>query len=301
MKTPIAFLIFKRPDTTQQVFNAIRQAKPETLLVVADAPRCDRPEEAQQCAATRAILEQVDWDCEVLTNYAETNLGCKDRVASGLDWVFEQVEEAIILEDDCIPHPTFFNFCEELLERYRDDDRIFSILGYNMQSGQRRGDYSYYFSRYFHCWGWASWRRAWQHYDVEMKQWDLVQTEGLLRQILEDEPAIKYWTRELGFIPSGSLNTWDYQCILSAWLQNGLHICPNVNLISNIGFRADATHTNFSDNPHANVPSQPLALPLHHPPYIVRHAEADRYAQTNYYDINRTRRAIRKLKRMLKR
>ncbi|MBD3882071.1 glycosyltransferase family 2 protein [Phormidium tenue FACHB-886] len=301
MKTPIAFLIFKRPDTTQQVFNAIRQAQPPKLLVVADAARPDRPGEAEQCAATRAIIEQVDWDCEVLTNYAEKNLGCKDRVASGLDWVFDTVEEAIILEDDCVPHPSFFPYCEELLERYREDDRIFSIMGYNMQNGQPRGSYSYYFSRYFHCWGWASWRRAWQYYDVDMRQWQAVKETGLLHHILDDAAAVTYWTREIESVYAGRLNTWDYQGILSAWLQSGLHICPNVNLISNVGFGEAATHTSFSDSPHANTPAQPIALPLQHPPYVVRHAEADRFAQTNYYDVNRTKRAIRKLKRMLKR
>jgi hypothetical protein len=171
IKTPVAFLVFNCPDTTIRVFEEIRCARPPKLLVVADGPRADRPGEADKCQAVRAVIETVDWPCEVLKNYSDVNLGCKIRVSSGLDWVFEQVEEAIILEGDCLPHPTFFRFCEELLETYRDDERIGMISGDNFQFGRKRGDASYYFSRYNHIWGWASWRRAWQHYDRNMAIW----------------------------------------------------------------------------------------------------------------------------------
>ncbi|MEW6491011.1 MAG: glycosyltransferase family 2 protein, partial [Cyanobacteriota bacterium] len=164
MKTPVVFIIFNRPDTTQKVFEAIRQAHPPLLFVIADGPRPNKPGEDQKCAATRAIIDQVDWDCEVLTNYSEINLGCERRVSSGLNWVFDTVEEAIILEDDCLPHPTFFSFCEELLDYYRNDQRVMVITGQNVQFGRKRTDYTYYFSRYNHCWGWASWRRAWRSY-----------------------------------------------------------------------------------------------------------------------------------------
>ena len=136
--TPIVFLIFNRPETTQQVFDAIRQAQPQTLLVVADGPRNDRPEDVDNCRATRAILEQVDWDCEVLTNYSDLNLGCRKRISSGLTWAFEQVEEAIILEDDCLPDPSFFQYCQELLDYYRQDDRIMTISGDNFQLGNNQ-------------------------------------------------------------------------------------------------------------------------------------------------------------------
>ncbi|MFM7711944.1 MAG: glycosyltransferase family 2 protein, partial [Microcystis sp.] len=142
------------PDTTARVFEAIRQAKPPKLLVVADGPRADRADDIEKCKAARAIIEGVDWDCEVLTNYSDVNLGCKNRVSSGLNWVFDTVEEAIILEDDCVPDPTFFRFCEELLEYYRHDQRIMVISGNNFQFGKKRTGYSYYFSVYTHCWGW---------------------------------------------------------------------------------------------------------------------------------------------------
>jgi hypothetical protein len=160
LTTPVAFLIFNRPDTTAKVFEAIRQAKPPKLLVVADGPRPDRPDDIEKCKAARGVVEQVDWDCEVLRNYSDVNLGCKKRVSSGLDWVFNTVEEEIILEDDCLPHPTFFRFCEELLDYYRHDERIMVISGDNFQFGRNCTEYSYYFSRYNHCWGWSTWRRS---------------------------------------------------------------------------------------------------------------------------------------------
>ena len=152
LTTPVVFIIFNRPDTTAKVFEAIRQAKPPKLLVIADGARIDKPGEAEKCAAARAIINQVDWQCEVLTNYSNVNLGCRKRVSSGLDWVFEQVEEAIVLEDDCLPHPSFFQYCQELLEKYRDDERIMMISGDNFQFGNETTEYSYYFSRYGHCW-----------------------------------------------------------------------------------------------------------------------------------------------------
>ena len=142
MKTPVAFLIFNRPETTARVLEEIARARPPKLLVVADGPRADRPGEADLCRAARAVLSRVDWPCEVLTNFSETNLGCRRRVSSGLDWVFEEVEEAIVLEDDCLPHPSFFPFCEELLERYRADERVMAVSGDNFQQGRRRTPYS---------------------------------------------------------------------------------------------------------------------------------------------------------------
>ena len=151
--TPVAFIIFNRPDTTKRVFAEIAKARPPKLLVIADGPRADHPADVEKCAAVRAIIDGVDWDCEVLKNYSDVNLGCKRRVSSGLDWVFDTVEEAIILEDDCLPHPTFFRFCEEMLEKYRDDKRIAMISGDNLQFGRKRTGYSYYFSRYPHIWG----------------------------------------------------------------------------------------------------------------------------------------------------
>lgn len=285
MQTPVTFIIFKRPQTTEKVFEAIRQAKPTKLFVIADGPRTDREGEAEKCEATRAIIERVDWDCEVIKNYSDINLGCAKRVSSGLDWVFNNVEETIILEDDCIPHPTFFRFSQELLEKYRNDTRIATISAQNLQLGQKRTNYSYYFSRYNHCWGWASWRRAWQHYDLTIKLWKEVQAENLLHDILVDQKAVNSWQRIFQSVydnPTGI--TWDYQWTFACWMQGSLSIIPNVNLISNVGVGVDATHfTSNQEFSFINMPMQAIEFPLKHPPFIVRHVEADNFTQKTVY------------------
>lgn len=284
IQTPVAFIIFKRPDTTARVFEAIRQVKPPKLLVVADGPRPDRPGEDQECAAARAIIDQVDWDCEVVKNYADTNLGCRRRVASGLDWVFETVEEAIIIEDDCLPHPTFFPFAEELLERYRYDERIMSVSGQNVQFGRKRTDYSYYFSRYTHCWSWASWRRAWKYYDLEMKLWPEVRDSNLLKDILKDPIAVRVWTKTYQLCYEEKLNTWDFQWTFASLIQNGLNIIAQNNLVSNIGHGIGGTHTEDIDSPYNNLPAKAIEFPLKHPPYVIRDAQADDFTQNTLYD-----------------
>lgn len=285
MKTPVTCIIFKRPETTERVFEVIRQAKPSKLFVIADGPRTNREGEAEKCEATRAIIEKVDWDCEVIKNYSDINLGCAKRVSSGLDWVFNQTEETIILEDDCIPHPSFFSFCEELLEKYRYDTRISTISAQNVQFGHRRTNYSYYFSRYSHCWGWASWRRAWQHYDLSIKLWKEVQAENLLNDILMDQKAVNYWQRIFNSVyenPTGI--TWDYQWTFTCWMQGSLSIIPNVNLVSNVGVGADATHFNSNAKfSFINVPTEKMEFPLKHPPFMVRNLQADIFTQKTVY------------------
>ena len=299
LTTPVAFLIFNRPDTTARVFEAIRQAKPPQLLVVADGPRPDRADDIEKCKAARAIIEGVDWDCEVLTNYSDLNLGCKNRVSSGLDWVFDTVEQAIILEDDCLPHPSFFRFCQELLDYYRDDKRIMAISGDNFQFGRKRTEYSYYFSCYNHIWGWASWRRAWQYYDVKMRLWQEIRDGNWLESILGESQSVKYWTKILQTYYDHKIDTWDYPWTFACWIQNGLTILPNVNLVSNIGFREDATHTIGSKSRVANLPVKEMNFPLKHPPFLMRHVEADDFTQRNDYNLSLFTRLNNRLKRII--
>jgi hypothetical protein len=289
-KTPVVLILFKRPETTRRVFEAIRQARPRTLFVVADAPRPNRAGEAEKSAETRALIDQVDWDCNVIKRYADSNLGCAQSIIQGLNWVFDRVEQAIILEDDCLPHPTFFRFCDELLSRYQDDDRITSISGQNVQFGQRRGNYSYYFSRYNHIWGWATWRRAWQHYDAEMRLWPEVKARGLLRDILIDPEAVRYWTQVLDTIytdPDLQFRNWSFKWTLSCWCQNGLGIIPNANLISNIGFDADGTTIQSAKGKFAeqysNAPTSAIDFPLRHPAFVVRDLKADDFTQKTLF------------------
>lgn len=279
--TPIVFLIFRRPDLTARVFEVIKQVQPKKLLVIADGPNPDKLDEAEKCAAARAIIDRVDWNCEVLKNYSDINLGCKKRVSSGINWAFSEVEEAIILEDDCLPSPSFFNFCEELLERYRYDERIMMISGNNFQQGNARSEYSYYFSKYTHIWGWASWRRAWKYYDVEMSTWSEVRESKLLKSIWEDLYEEKYWTKIFDDVATGLIDTWDYQWAYACWSQSGLSILPNINLVSNIGFGLDATHTDLASS-FGNLPTDNI-WKIKHPSLVVRNYKADFYTFENHY------------------
>lgn len=276
LNTPIAFFIFNRPDMTQRVFEAIAAAKPPQLLVVADGPRSNRPGEAERCRETRAIIDKADWPCEVLTNYSDTNLGCKHRVASGIDWIFEQVPEAIFLEDDCLPDPSFFRFCEELLTHYRDDERIGMIGGTNFQFGQRRTGASYYFSRYTHLWGWATWRRAWQHYDRDIALWPEVRDGKLLNAIFPTAAERRYWNKAIQAAYDKQIDTWDYQWSLALHLAGMVSIIPEVNLVTNLGFGPDATHTT-TRNRYSEMPAESLRFPLVHPNIIMPHAGADAF------------------------
>jgi hypothetical protein len=283
LRTPVVLLIFNRPDTTARVFAEIAKVRPPRLLVVADGPRLDRPGEDTRCAQARAIIERVDWDCDVVTNYSVGNLGCKRRVSSGLDWAFSLTEYAVILEDDCVPHPTFFRFCDELLEKYDDDERVMMISGDNLRGRNQRTNYSYYFSRYCHVWGWASWRRAWQHYDVEMKMWPLIKDGHWINDILGDKRATTHWTESFQTMHQGGVDTWDTQWIFTCWVQGGLSIIPKVNLVSNIGFHAEATHTKNPTSSLANMPAGDMEFPLQHPPFIIRDARADNQVERTIF------------------
>lgn len=272
---PVALIIFNRPRLTAQLFERVRAARPRRLLVVADGPRPDRPEDAGLCEAARKIVMTVDWPCELLTNFSDQNLRCRRRISTGLDWIFGQCSEAIVLEDDCIPCASFFSFCSLMLERYRDDARIMHIGGDNWQSGTRRGTGSYYFSRYTHSWGWASWRRAWRYYDVTLSLWPRARQEHWLASILEDPPEIEYWTEIFEKTYRHEKDAWDYQWLFTCWIQNGLSIVPNENLVTNIGVGPDAMHFKESHST-IGIPTRELRECVE-PAAPVRDKEADRF------------------------
>lgn len=274
---PVALFIFNRPDTTERVFSAIAKARPSKLLVVADGPRAGRPGETEQCAQARALTEQVSWDCEVSRNYASENLGCGNRVASGLNWVFGLVSEAIILEDDCIPHDSFFRFCDELLDRYRFDTKVGHIAGTSPAAGRYQGTGSYYFSRYNHMWGWASWARAWTYYDKSMASWPQRRASGWLNGLLDRPKEVRYWTRVFDAVYAGEIDTWDYQWIFASWVQGMYTAVPGKNLVSNVGYRSDATHT-IHKSLWSEMAVDELAFPLAHPVSVERDTIADRVA-----------------------
>jgi hypothetical protein len=283
--TPLLLIAWRRPHTLRQVIDAIRPIAPTRLYAACDGPNPDRPGEAEKVAATRAVIEhEIDWPCQIERLYSEVNLGCRLGVSRAISWFFEQVEEGIILEDDCVPHPDFFPYCTTLLERYRHDTRVWCISGDNFQNGQWRGDGSYYFSRYNHCWGWASWRRCWQHYDGDLDQWPALRASDLLKSIFPDPVERRYWsTIWQRLLYKGQPNTWDYQWSFTAQVNGGLTALPNVNLVHNVGFGQDATHTTGLVS-SGSVTSLAHGLgELVHPGFVVRHVDADRFTFDRHY------------------
>lgn len=263
MNTPVVFLVFNRPDLTRRVFERIRQARPPKLLVVCDGPRVARPEDQDKVAAVqRIIAEGVDWPCEVITNYSERNLGCRERVASGITWAFSLVEEAIILEDDCLPDVSFFTFCDQMLERFRGDDRVMHINGTNFITSHLKPRTSYFFSKYVWVWGWATWRRAWQHYDYSMSTWNL--RFHSLNSTFDSRRERAYWlsTFETARRDWQAAATWDFSWIYSCWAHGALTVMPSLNLVENLGFGPGATHTT-RDAPHLRIPAVNLSVARH--------------------------------------
>jgi len=282
MDTPVLLIAWRRPHTLRQVINAIRLVAPTRLFVACDGPNHERPGEAEKVAATRQLIDQeIDWPCHIERLYSDVNQGCRLGVSRAISWFFEQVEEGIILEDDCVPHPDFFPYCTTLLERYRHDTRVWCISGNNFQNGQWRGDGSYYFSRYNHCWGWASWRRCWQHYDADLSQWPALSDSGLLHTIFEDPLERNYWRAIcLRLRDTCQPDTWDYQWFFTCFTNSGLTALPNRNLVSNVGFGEDASHTtNVADPTDAN---QGLGE-LIHPQFVLRDEAADRYSFEHHF------------------
>jgi len=295
--TPILFLIFNRPDTTKKVFEEIRRLQPKTLYVAADGPRLSIAGEKQDCLATREIINEVDWDCKVLTLFRAENLGCRVAVSSAIDWFFEHVEEGIILEDDCLPDQSFFWFCQDLLAYYRHENRVMHISGSNYQFGRKIGDASYYFSRLAHIWGWATWRRAWQLYDVNMKSFPKFLEEDRIKKIFEEPIVQRNWIKNLSKIYKGA-NTWDYQWAYANLINNSYCIIPNENLISNIGFGKKSTHTFNKDDVLANLPLGSIDK-LKHPASFEYATEADHFTNTKVFNppslITRVRNRIKKI------
>ncbi len=246
-KVPILILLFNRPDTTQEVFDQVKKMRPLKLFIAADGARENVKGEKERCEEAKKIVNQIDWPCEVKTLFQDKNLGMLYGPAKAIDWFFENVEEGIILEHDCVPSPSFFTFVENLLEKYRDDERVMHISGNNFQEGRVVGDGSYYFSKFNHVWGWATWRRAWKHFDAEMKNYNLSKKNNSIRGVWPEKNKAKVFGKIFDNIMNSKLVAWDYVWTYSLWMQGGLAILPNVNLVSNIGYGPLATHTNKKD------------------------------------------------------
>ena len=269
--TPVLFLIFNRPTPTQKVFEKIRKSKPAYLYIAADGWRENKPGEKELCLQTRAIIEQIDWQCEVKTLFRENNMGCGRAVSSAITWFFENVEQGIILEDDCLPEPDFFNFCEDLLERYKTNDKVMHISGSNFQLSAV-SEHSYFFTSICFMWGWATWRRAWKQYDFEVPFYNRKST---FSNYVGSREERLYWHYMFSRTQKGLIDTWDYQWYMSVWYNHGLGIMPQYNLVKNIGFGEDATHTKEIHILN-NLKTYPFKIESH-PDIITRNKLADNW------------------------
>jgi len=296
-ETPVALFVFRRPDTTRKVFEAIANVRPTRLLLIADGPRPDKPGELEASEQVREIVSRVDWPCEVSTNFADHNLGCQERMISGLNWVFSLVEDAILLEDDCLPDPSFFPFCRELLDRYRGDDRISYISGTNLVGKYLRTTDSYFFSEIGGIWGWATWRSEWQRYDRHLTDWPTLKRENALSEIFQQPKAVTFWTRIFdAMYEKRGPDTWDYQWLYTCLKNHSLAAVSSVNLIANIGFGQDATHTVTKDT-RFMLPAVRIEFPLKHPSSFIPLRSVDRYRVQGMFLPSIFHRALRKIRR----
>ncbi|MDZ4851321.1 MAG: glycosyltransferase family 2 protein [Pirellulaceae bacterium] len=295
--SPILLLVFNRPDLTATMFQEVRKARPQRLFIAADGPRVDKAGEEEKCQQTRAIFQSIDWDCDVQRLYRDANLGCEIAVADAITWFFQKVESGIILEDDCLPDPSFFPYCDELLDRYKDSEKVGVVTGNNFQWGRKTSSSSYYFSKFPHCWGWATWRRAWKLYDYELS--DKPENDAAIIGNFSFVPKeMTYWKSVFSSLRSKQLNTWDYRWVRAVWAAGLLTATPEMNLVKNIGYGEAATHTQ-KDQVVPDLMSMPF--PLIHPKGIQQSMKADARVANIHFGLSLRFRIVRKLVSLTKR
>lgn len=281
-KTAVVLFIYKRSNNLPSICKILRSLKIEHVFIIADGAINQRDQEIVD--KTRRELENnINWGCDVQKNYSDINLGLKERFRTGINWVFEHTDRAIFIEDDCIPDPSFFAFCDELLEKYQDDERIISIAGNNFQPEKNQSKDSYYYSRYPHVWGWATWKRVWDQYDSDIMDWPKLRDSGWLDKIFPNRFIIrKFWTYIFDRLHASKINTWDYQLTYLSLKNSGFNIIPSVNLVSNVGYGAEATNIKQKNKTIA-VPAKKITLPLKHPNNVVYNDRADKYIEELVY------------------
>jgi GR25 family glycosyltransferase involved in LPS biosynthesis len=288
LNTAVLFLIFNRLETTKLVFEEIRKAKPPRLYLAADGPRSQKNREEMKTNEVRKfVISNIDWDCEVKTLFRDENLGCKLAVSSAIDWFFENEEMGIILEDDCLPSQSFFWFCEELLLKYKYDMRIWHIGGVStLEENNLKSDTSYYFSKLNFIWGWATWSSRWEKYDINVSKLDNFQRNNYIENITNDKLLQNFWLNNFLSVSNQIIDTWDYQWYFTIWTQGGISINPVINLIKNIGFGVDATHTTDVDNKLSKMKFQEINLNLIHPDIIMPNIVYDKSSAKYLFELN---------------
>lgn len=273
LNTPVILLVFNRPDLTARLIERLATMRPSHVLVICDGPRNNRAADVDCVNAVRAQFTELPWECRIDRDFSPINLGCAKRISSGLTWAFALVDEAIILEDDCLPDPSFFQFAGELLARYRDVADVASVCG-TSPGFIPSSPFSYRFSRYSFIWGWATWARAWKKYDFEMTSLSDGSIDAVLRRAGFGWWQSRYWKYVFQRVKSGKINTWDYQWVLTCWKEGMVHAVPNASLVENIGFGRDSSHT--THNLYGMPAATALRFPLAHPDTIEVDREVDR-------------------------
>ena len=271
LKTAVLFLVFNKPDTTRQVFEAIRKAKPTRLYIACDGAREGNNKDRQNIIEVKKITSKVDWPCKIKTRFNKKNLGCKYAVSSAISWFFKYEKMGIILEDDCLPSKSFFYFCDDLLAKYKNEHRIMHIAGMTyVEKKNNKENYSYHFCKVGGIWGWASWRRAWKKYELEMKSYKQATQENIFDHIFYGKPQMKDFFKNMFKHAYKNNYTWDYQWTFTKIIHNSINIMPAKNLIKNIGFaNKNATHTTNKESKYSDMKINQLNFPLNHPKFIV--------------------------------
>ena len=283
MDTPLLLLIWRRPNTLKQVIDAIRPVAPTNLFVACDGPNYTRPEEVLKVAATRELIsDYIDWPCELKMLYSDINQGCRLGVSRAISWFFDHVDEGIILEDDCVPHPDFFLFCNNLLSYYRSDTRVSCISGNNFYDGDWIGNGDYFFGQIPMCWGWATWKSRWLQYDSDLRLWPLFNKLNLLNSVFPDPAMRSYWSDIWATLYCHSKpDSWAYRWAFTCVMNGGLTALPKINLVSNIGFGDDACHTSqvCASRPTHRLPSSSI----NHPQFIISHHHNNKLIFDNHF------------------
>lgn len=297
---PVLLTVFNRPEETGRVLEILQRIRPPQIFVAADGPRAGRADDAENCALVRRmILDRIDWTDGVVTDFSPVNMGLRRRMASAIGLALEQADRVIVLEDDCVPHPDFFRFCTELLKRYASDERVGVITGDNFQPGDFCCGESFYFSRYPHCWGWATWRRAWAHYDDAMADWPGLRGEGWLEELFPHPLEAGYWRKIFDDVFAGEIESWAYRWTWSCWRRGMLTATPAVNLVTNIGTGDAATNTRDAEKDKHRRAALPLDFPLCYPADVERNTEADAFAQRHVFGLAKDRSLPGRVKRFL--